>query len=115
MIVPPLVCPACETPIPWIASGGHFTCTGCGGRFKVSRAYFGTIGWLGLFSTTLLVWSVRPVFDAGFFFAFVLAWMPITGVLSTIVRRLFPPALEMEEGGLAEYLHRENPPDEKPT
>jgi hypothetical protein len=113
MIVPPLICPACEGAIPWTAlHRGHLTCPGCSCHFRISRAYFGTIGWMALGTATFLVWIVRPVFDGVLFAAVAIAFVPIAAILSTIVRRFFPPALEMDDGGLAEYLHNDHSTDD---
>jgi hypothetical protein len=114
MFVPSLVCPACEAPIPWTAlHGGYLACPSCDCRFKISRTYFGTIGWIAVAITAILVWIVRPVFDIAWFFAVAVAFVPIAAVLSTVIRRLFPPTLEMVQGGLADYLHGEPPPDDR--
>lgn len=59
-----------------------------------------------------LVWIVRPVFDGALILAVAIAFVPFAAILSTIVRRLFPPVLEMDEGGLAEYLHKDRSTDE---
>ena len=58
------------------------------------------------------MWIVRPIFDVVLFLFVVIAFVAISAVLSTIVRRLIPPALEMDEGGLAEYLHKDQPTDD---
>lgn len=98
MPMPDLACPACAAPVQWVAiRRGLATCSTCGKTLRIPRRYARN-GGLAAFALAGLLAYLVGFGGFALVVATIVGWIPAATVLVTVLRRVWPPNLEIDTG-----------------